>query len=216
MKQITRLSLVDRSDADLPIVAQCRLLKVARSTLYYRSAPVSADDLRLMRRLDEQYLATPFYGSRRMVAVLRRDGEVVNRKRVRRLMRLMGIEAIYQKPNTCVSAWKKGSDSMLMHSEWIFGSESKGNRCHGQRNHSHAVRTDNRTYRTRAGRACHHRPANIRHRGMSNLRPALEQHPQPLSTFFVGPAVTGKAGPDQRSGSPLPLFFDGLPAAHFR
>jgi putative transposase len=100
MKQITRLSLVDRSDADLPIVAQCRLLKVARSTLYRRSAPVSADDLRLMRWLDEQYLTTPFYGSRRMVAVLRRDGEVVNRKRVRRLMRLMGIEAIYQKPNT--------------------------------------------------------------------------------------------------------------------
>jgi putative transposase len=100
MKQITRLSLVDRSDADLPIVAQCRLLKVARSTLYHRSAPVSADDLRLMRWLDEQYLTTPFYGSRRMVAVLRRDGEVVNRKRVRRLMRLMGIEAIYQKPNT--------------------------------------------------------------------------------------------------------------------
>ena len=100
MNQITRLSLVDRCDADLSIVAQCRLLKVARSTLYYRAAAVSADDLRLMRWLDEQYLATPFYGSRRMVAVLRRDGEVVNRKRVRRLMRLMGIEAIYQKPNT--------------------------------------------------------------------------------------------------------------------
>jgi putative transposase len=101
MKQMTRLSLVDRSDADLSIVVQCRLLKVARSTLYYRAAPVSADDLRLMRWLDEQYLATPFYGSRRMVAVLRRSGEAVNRKRVRRLMRLMGIEAIYQKPWTC-------------------------------------------------------------------------------------------------------------------
>ena len=100
MNQMARLSLVDRSAADLSIVAQCRLLKVARSTLYYRAAPGSADDLRLMRCLDEQYLATPFYGSRRMVAVLRRVGEVVNRKRVRRLMRLMGIEAIYQKPNT--------------------------------------------------------------------------------------------------------------------
>src|SRR5271166_5157036 len=100
MNQVARLSLVDGADADLSIVAQCRLLKVARSTLYYRAAPVSADDLRLMRRLDEQYLATPFYGSRRMVAFLRREGYAVNRKRVRRLMRLMGIEAIYQKPNT--------------------------------------------------------------------------------------------------------------------
>jgi putative transposase len=53
-----------------------------------------------MRRMDEQYLATPFYGARRMVAVLRREGEQVSRKRVRRLMRVMGIEAIYQKPNT--------------------------------------------------------------------------------------------------------------------
>jgi putative transposase len=68
--------------------------------LYYRSSPVSADDLRLMRWLDEQFLKTPFYGSRRMVAVMRRDGLVVNRKRVKRLMRLMGIEAIYQKPST--------------------------------------------------------------------------------------------------------------------
>ena len=79
---------------------QCRLLKVPRSTCYYRPLPVNVDDLRLMRWLDEQFLKTPFYGSRRMVAVMRRDGFVVNRKRVRRLMRVMGIEAIYQKPNT--------------------------------------------------------------------------------------------------------------------
>jgi putative transposase len=68
--------------------------------LYYRPAPVDPDDLAVMRRMDELYLASPFYGSRRMVAVLRREGLVVNRKRVRRLMRLMGLEAIYQKPNT--------------------------------------------------------------------------------------------------------------------
>ena len=92
--------LVDRSDPALSIVAQCRLLKVARSTLYWRPAEVSADDLAVMRQLDERYLATPFYGSRRMVAVLRRDGWVINRKRVRRLMRAMGLQAIYQKPNT--------------------------------------------------------------------------------------------------------------------
>ena len=95
-----RLSLVDRTDLDLPIAAQCRLLKVARSTLYYRPLPVSVNDLRLMRWLDEQFLKTPFYGAWRMVAVMRRDGFVVNRKRVKRLMRVMGIAAIYQKPNT--------------------------------------------------------------------------------------------------------------------
>ena len=100
MSAVARLSLVDRSDPVLSIVAQCQLLKVARSTLYYRPAPVSADDLAVMRRLDELYLATPFYGTRRMVAVLRREGWSVNRKRVRRLMRVMGLEAIYQKPNT--------------------------------------------------------------------------------------------------------------------
>src|ERR1700719_4317172 len=56
-----------------------------------------------MRWLDEQFLRTPFYGSRRMVAVMQRDSLVVNRKRVRRLMRVMGIEAIYQKPNTSLA-----------------------------------------------------------------------------------------------------------------
>jgi putative transposase len=100
MSAVARLSLVDWADPVLSIVAQCRLLKVARSTLYFRAAPVSEDDLAVMRRLDGLYLATPFYGSRRMVAVLRREGWLVNRKRVRRLMRVMGLEAIYQKPNT--------------------------------------------------------------------------------------------------------------------
>jgi putative transposase len=100
MNRPERLALVDHDDPALPVVAQCRLLKVARSTLYYQPVPVSADDLAVMRRMDELYLAYPFYGSRRMVAVLRREGWAVNRKRVRRLMRLMGLWAIYQKPNT--------------------------------------------------------------------------------------------------------------------
>ena len=95
-----RRRLVDRADPALSVVVQCRLLKIARSTLYYRPAAVSADDLALMRRMDELYLTAPFYGSRRMAAVLRSDGWPVNRKRVRRLMRVMGLEAIYQKPNT--------------------------------------------------------------------------------------------------------------------
>ncbi len=103
MTRPERLALVDHDDAALPVVAQCRLLKVARSTLYYRPAPVSADDLAVMRRMDELHLAWPFYGSRRMAAVLRREGWMVNRKRSKRLMRVMGLEAIYQRPNTSLS-----------------------------------------------------------------------------------------------------------------
>jgi putative transposase len=100
MSRTERLALVDHGDLVVPVVTQCRLLKVARSTLYYRPAPVSADDLAVMRRMDALHLAWPFYGSRRMTAVLRREGWPVNRKRVRRLMRIMALEAIYQKPNT--------------------------------------------------------------------------------------------------------------------
>src|SRR6202142_211133 len=100
MSLAERRARVDRDNPVLAIVAQCRMLKIARSTLYYRPAPVDPDDLAVMRRMDELYLASPFYGSRRMVAVLRREGVVINRKRVRRLMRVMGLEAIYQKPNT--------------------------------------------------------------------------------------------------------------------
>ncbi len=66
MSTAARLPLVDRTDLVLSVVAQCRLLKIARSTLYYRPAPVSEDDLAVMRRLDELYLATPVYGTRRM------------------------------------------------------------------------------------------------------------------------------------------------------
>ena len=100
MSRSDRLALVDHDDRVVPVVAQCRLLKVTRSSLYYRPAPVSADDLAVMRGMDELHLAWPFYGSRRMVAVLRREGWPVNRKRIKRLMRLMALEAIYQKPNT--------------------------------------------------------------------------------------------------------------------
>ncbi len=66
--------------------------------MYYRPAAAPAEDLRLMRLLDEQYTACPFYGSRRMTAWLARQGEAVNRKRVQRLLRLMGLEALYPKP----------------------------------------------------------------------------------------------------------------------
>ena len=83
---------------------QCELLAVNRSGLYYESASESGADLRLMRLIDEQYLRTPFYGSRRMAAHLAVRGEPVNRKRVQRLMRIMGLEAIYPRRRTSVPA----------------------------------------------------------------------------------------------------------------
>ena len=77
---------------------QCELLGLNRSSLYYEPAAVSADNLRLMRLIDEQYTARPFYGRRKMAVWLQGRGEGVNRKRVQRLMRLMGLEAIFPKP----------------------------------------------------------------------------------------------------------------------
>jgi putative transposase len=77
---------------------QCDLLGLNRSSLYYEPAEEAAENLRLMRRIDEEYTAHPFLGSRRMTAWLKRAGEAINRKRVQRLMRLMGLEAIYPKP----------------------------------------------------------------------------------------------------------------------
>jgi putative transposase len=77
---------------------QCALLGLARSTLYYEPAAETPDNLRLMRLLDAEYTAHPFLGSRRLTQWLRGRGEAVNRKRVQRLLRLMGLEAIYPKP----------------------------------------------------------------------------------------------------------------------
>lgn len=79
---------------------QCQLLGVARSSYYYRPAGETAENLRLMRLLDEIYTERPFYGSRRMAEELKRCGERVNRKRMQRLMRLMGLEAMYPRPKT--------------------------------------------------------------------------------------------------------------------
>ncbi len=84
----------------MPVMRQCGLLGLARSTAYYRPVPVSEQDLALLRVLDELHLQYPFYGSRRLVDALADRGQRVNRKRVQRLMRIMGIEALYRKPNT--------------------------------------------------------------------------------------------------------------------
>jgi putative transposase len=100
--------MIDREHPELSLVRQCSLLRVSRSSLYYQPAPASAEDLKLMALLDRQYpsarsgqaLKTPFYGSRKMTAWLRAQGYRVNRKRVRRLMQTMGLQAIYRRPNT--------------------------------------------------------------------------------------------------------------------
>jgi putative transposase len=87
----------------LSVVRQCELLGLPRSSYYYEPVQVSAEELRLMRLIDEQYTRQPVYGSRRMAAWLKEDcGEPVNRKRVQRLMRVMGLEAIYPKPRLSV------------------------------------------------------------------------------------------------------------------
>jgi len=91
--------MVDR-DASLPVARQCKLLCVTRSTVYYESAPVTPDTLDVMRALDEIHLELPFLGSRKLVGELAKRGLLVNRKRVQRLMGLVGIEAIYPKPRT--------------------------------------------------------------------------------------------------------------------
>jgi putative transposase len=82
----------------LSVRRQCELLGLSRSSLYYEPAGETSEDLRLMRLIDERYTACPFYGSRRMTVWLTEQGEGVNRKRVQRLMRVMGLEAIYPKP----------------------------------------------------------------------------------------------------------------------
>ena len=83
---------------------QCALLGLPRSRWYYQPRLPSALTQELLERLDEQYTRTPFYGVRRMTAWLRGEGHAVNRKRVRRLLRLLGLEAIYPKPQTSTPA----------------------------------------------------------------------------------------------------------------
>ena len=91
--------MIDR-DHDLPITRQAKALGVARSSVYYAPRPVSAEDMKLMRRLDELHLEHPSAGARMLWDLLRREGVVVGRRHVSTLMKRMGIEAIYRRPNT--------------------------------------------------------------------------------------------------------------------
>jgi putative transposase len=95
--------LVEPDHEALSVRRQCALLGLSRASLYYEPAGAGAEDLEVMGRIDREYTEHPFYGSRRMTAWLRSQGHAVNRKRVRRLMGVMGLEAIYAKPRTTLA-----------------------------------------------------------------------------------------------------------------
>jgi putative transposase len=103
MSRAERRALVEREARALPVSRQCRLLAISRSSVYRRPAKVSEEDCAIIALIDRQYLARPYYGSRRMAAWLATQGHVVNRKRVRRLMRIAGLVAIFQRPNTALT-----------------------------------------------------------------------------------------------------------------
>ena len=91
--------MIDRTHA-FPIVRQCHILALSRSTAYYQPQPVSDADLALMRQIDECHLAWPFAGARMLSRILTRGGQPVGRRHVSTLMKRMGIHALYRKPNT--------------------------------------------------------------------------------------------------------------------
>ncbi len=103
MSRSERKAMVRRDVPGLSLSRQCEILSISRSALYYTPRGESTENLALMRRIDEVFMKYPFYGSRQMVRHLWRDGIRVGRHRVRRLMRLMGLEAIYQAPKTSVA-----------------------------------------------------------------------------------------------------------------
>jgi putative transposase len=91
--------MIDRANP-LPITQQCRILELSRSSVYYQPLPLTESEVALMRRIDEIHLKIPYYGSRRIRDQLQREGYNINRKKVRRLMQLMGIFALYPKRRT--------------------------------------------------------------------------------------------------------------------
>ena len=94
------LQWIDRDHDSLSVRRQCELLGIHRSRLYYEPVPETAENLMFMRLIDEQYLKTPFWGSRNMTDFLRKQGHEVNRKRTQRLMRKMGLEGMAPGPST--------------------------------------------------------------------------------------------------------------------
>lgn len=107
--------MIERGHPDLSMRRQCALLGIARSGLYYEPVGPNQEDLDLMRLLDEQYTRTPFYGVRKMTRSLHSLGYGVDVKRVRRLLRLMGLEAIYPKPRLSFNGTEHKKFPYLLH-----------------------------------------------------------------------------------------------------
>ena len=100
MSRTRRAEMIDADHPRLSVARQCVLVSISRSFHYYTPKGESALNVQLMRLIDEQYLSTPWYGARQMARHLRRQGYAARRKRIGRLMRLMGLSAIYRKPKT--------------------------------------------------------------------------------------------------------------------
>ena len=94
--------MISLMNENLSVIKQCELMELSRSTYYYKPVPETPHNLKIMKMIDQQYLITPFYGSRSMQMFLREKGEHVNRKRIQRLMKKMGLEAMYPKPKTSI------------------------------------------------------------------------------------------------------------------
>jgi putative transposase len=129
--------MIEPDHPELSVRQQCRLLDLARAGLYYQPRGESAENLHLMRLIDEAYTRWPFYGVPRMTAWLIREGYPVNPKRVRRLMRLMGLEAIYAKPRLSApgGAHKRYpyllKDVVIDHPDQVWSADITYLRLHG-------------------------------------------------------------------------------------
>lgn len=121
--------MIERNGSKIPVYRQCDLLGCARGSYYYEPREEDEYSLLLMRKIDEQFTDTPFYGVARMTAWLRRDGHEVNEKRIRRLMRLMALEAVYPKPRLSVgdSSHRKYPyllrDMTVTHSDHVWSTD---------------------------------------------------------------------------------------------
>lgn len=103
MSPVEKKEIINQDHEDLSVVQQCKIISLSRSSYYYKGRPISSNTLKIMEEIDKIFTNCPFYGSRRVTAELRRRGHAIGRHRVRRLMRFMGLEAIYKKPNTSKS-----------------------------------------------------------------------------------------------------------------